>query len=202
MKQLSLVLSIVAILLSGTLLYLQLKDGKPAAQHSKIAEPGTQRGGSDFSIAYFDIDSMQNNYLYFKDALSTLKEKEEVMNEELRSMERKKQRKIEEWRQKSTSNISQAEAEAMNREYKEMEDQNAYRRQELQQKMEMYRDEELMKVRKKIEEYLKQYNKDKNYSFVFSYVPTFMFYKDTLYNITGDLINGLNDQYKKAPKQK
>lgn len=202
MKQLSLVLSIVAILLAGTLLYLQLKDGKPAAQHSKIAEPGMQKGTGDFSIAYFDIDSMQNNYLYFKDALTKLKEKEEVMNEELRSMERKKQRKIEEWRQKSTTNISQADAEAMNHEYKEMEDQNAYHRQELQQKLEMYRDEELMKVRKKIEEYLKQYNKDRNYSFIFSYVPNFMFYKDTLYNITDDLISGLNDQYKKTPKQK
>jgi outer membrane protein len=200
MKQLSLILSIVAILLAGTVLYLQLSSSKQHPQSLTAADKSALRKESNFTIAYFDIDSMQNNYQYFKDALGTLKAREEIMNEELRAMERSKQKKIDEWRQKSTSNISQAEAEAMNNEYKKMEETNAYRRQELQQKLEVYRDEELMKVRKKIEAYLNEYNKDRKYSFIFSYVPNFMFYKDTLYDITGDLIKGLNASYKKADK--
>lgn len=205
MKQLSLILSIIAVLLGGTVLYLQLK-GNNAADHG-VVTPGknASTGNAPFSIAYFDTDSMQNNYLYFKDALAALKDKEEKMNEQLRVMERSKQKKIAEWQQRiktSNNNISQAEEEAMNREYREMEERNAYTRQQLQQQMEVYKDEELMKVRKKIEDYLKDYNKSGKYSFIFSYVPTFMFYKDTIYDITGDLVNGLNERYKKETKAK
>jgi outer membrane protein len=204
MKQLSLILSIVAVLLSGTLLVMQLK-GKTASPAGAAASKGSVREAGRFTIAYFDTDSMQNNYAYFKDALSGLKEKEEKMNEQLRAMERNKQKKIAEWQTKiknSNSNISQAEGESMEREYRQLEENNAYTRQKLQQDLEMHRDEELMKVRKKIEEYLKEYNSDKKYSFIFSYVPNFMFYKDTLYDITPEIIDGLNTKYKQEVKAK
>ena len=52
-------------------------------------------------------------------------------------------------------------------------------------------------MRIKIEDYLKEYNKGKGYSYIFSSAPEFMYLKDTTYNITEDLINGLNKLYPK-----
>jgi outer membrane protein len=52
-------------------------------------------------------------------------------------------------------------------------------------------------IRKKIEEFLKEYNKDKGYADIFSNSQGLMYYKDTAYNITNDMIKGLNESYKK-----
>ena len=48
-----------------------------------------------------------------------------------------------------------------------------------------------------IEDFMKEYNKDKGYSYIFSNIPDMMYYKDTAYNITADVIRGLNAMHKK-----
>jgi len=55
----------------------------------------------------------------------------------------------------------------------------------------------LQEVKKKIEDYLKEYNKDKGFSYIMTNAPELIYLKDTAYNITSDLILGLNSQYKK-----
>jgi outer membrane protein len=55
----------------------------------------------------------------------------------------------------------------------------------------------MQEVKNKVEEFLKEYNKSKGYTYIFGYEPGFMFYRDSSYDVTGDLINGLNDKYKK-----
>jgi len=45
---------------------------------------------------------------------------------------------------------------------------------------------------------LTDYNKGKNYSYIIEYDPnSFLYIKDTAFNVTGDLVNGLNSAYKK-----
>ena len=51
-------------------------------------------------------------------------------------------------------------------------------------------------VKTKIENFLKEYNKTKNYSYIVSYEQGLFYYKDTAYNITSDVIRGLNEMYK------
>jgi outer membrane protein len=61
--------------------------------------------------------------------------------------------------------------------------------------------EHMTELRKQVEEYLKDYNKSKKYAYILSYEPGFIiYYKDSAYNITGDLITGLNEQYKSKKK--
>ncbi len=52
-------------------------------------------------------------------------------------------------------------------------------------------------VKTKIEEFLKEYNRDKGYSYIVAYEPGLYYYKDTIYNITGDVVKGLNAMYNK-----
>jgi outer membrane protein len=93
--------------------------------------------------------------------------------------------------------MSQTEAEAANREYQQMQQQFASRKQQMDQTMENLKRDEMAKIRKRLEDFLKEYNKDNKYNYIFSYTPEFMFYKDTVYNITSDVIKGLNDAYRK-----
>ena len=194
MKQLSLALSIAALGISGVLLFLQMKKSEPVK--ATTAAPATGTTSGSFKIAYFELDSLQNNYQYFKDALSTLKTKEESMNNELAALEKSYQKKIAEWQQKG-NNMSQAEAEAANKEYQQMQQNFQSRKQQLDQNINDQMNDTRKKIRERLETYLKEYNRDKNYSYIFSDFPEGIFYKDTAYNITNDLIKGLNESYKK-----
>lgn len=199
MKQLSLILSIAATLISGFLLVKQFsgnaKTDQPAVSAEKVSD-----SEQDFKIAYFDIDSLQNKYQFFKDALGELKVKEEAMNNELSSLERSYQKKISEWQQKG-STMSQSEADAVQREYAQMQQNYQQRRLTLEQQLESLKMDYKKNIKNKIEIYLKEFNKDNRYSYIISYEPELMFYKDTTYNITNELIEGLNAEYKNKEKK-
>lgn len=195
MKQLSLVLSIVAVLASGVAIFKGFGgDKKGPGQASAKAETAAE--DKQFTIAYFDIDSLQGKYEYFKDALAQLKVKEEAMNNELSALERSYQKKIGEWQQKGAT-MSQAEADAVQREYAQMQQNYQQRRITLEQQLENLKMDYKKNIKTKIEAYLKEFNKSRGYSYIISYEPELMFYKDTIYNITDDLIEGLNKEYKK-----
>lgn len=199
MKQLSLVLSIVATLLSGFLVIKQYSKPDQKAAPAAQGESPAAAGDHQFRIAYFDIDSLQNKYNFFKDALAQLKVKEEAMNNELATLERSYQKKITEWQQKG-STMSQSEADAVQREYAQMQQNYQQRRVTLEQQLESLKMDYKKNIKTKIEDYLKEYNKDNKYSYIISYEPELIFYRDTVYNITDQLIKGLNEAYQKKEK--
>jgi len=196
MKQFPLVLSIVALAVSAFVLVKQTKSTTPAVKTADPTAPVADKNEHAFSIAYFELDSLQNNYQYFKDALSTLKAKEESMNSELQGLEKSYQKKIAEWQQKGNT-MTQAEQETANREYQQMQQNFQARKQQLEQNISDQMNDTRKKIRERLEAYLKEYNKDRRYSYIFSDFPEGIFYKDTVYNITSELIKGLNESYKK-----
>jgi outer membrane protein len=119
------------------------------------------------------------------------------MNAELSSMEKGYQKKIQEW-QKKGNTMTPAESEQAQQEYTTMQQNFQARKDALQQ--DLYKNTEDLKnsIRKRIEDYVKDYNKQRTYAFIFAYDPSsFVYYKDTIYNITSDLLDGLNATYKK-----
>lgn len=200
MKYLSLVLSAVATLISGYLL-VQHTSNKSGTANSGTSADAAAGSAAEFKIAYFDIDSLQNKYEYFKDALAQLKAKEENMNKELSGLERSYQKKINEWQQQGAS-MSQSQAEAVQREYGQMQQNYQQRRLTLEQQLENLKMDYKKNIKTKIEEYLREFNKDKGYAYIISYEPELMFYRDTAYNITEQIIQGLNAEYKKGEEKK
>lgn len=197
MNNFSTIISIVCLIATSILSYLFFTEKHPDTQMA--GRPSVQEAGAgrdQFRIAYFDMDSLENNYQYFKDVLNKLKSKEDSLNTELAVMEKKYQQKIAEWQQKGNT-MSQSETEAANREYQQMQQAYAGRREQMNQTMENMKRDQMSKIRARVEEFLKTYNADKKYAYIISYTPEIMFYKDTIYNITGDLIQGLNQSYKK-----
>ncbi|MBS1664826.1 MAG: OmpH family outer membrane protein [Bacteroidetes bacterium] len=200
MKQTSTILAIVAIALAAILYFVQSRQIQELKkQSSPVEKKSTEPSG--FKIAYFDIDSLQTKSDHFKAAQIEVKAKENDMNQELSSMDRANQKKIEGWRQKQ-STMTQAEGELANREYQEMVQAMQSRKQSLEQ--ELYKKTEDLKttIRREIEEFLKEYNKDKHYSYIFAYDPSsFIYNRDSSYDITPDLVQGLNAKYAAEKKK-
>ena len=72
------------------------------------------------------------------------------------------------------------------------------RKQTLQEELFRHNEDLKADIRKRIEDYLNEFNKGKKYSYIFAYESSsFMYCKDTAFNITKELIEGLNATYKK-----
>jgi len=198
MKNIAVILSVLALVLVGVLFYLHFTHNEKLKH---IAVSPVKQDSTHFKIAYFDIDSLQTHYVYFKDASDRMKKKENAMVSELSTMERSYQNKIRQWQEKGT-NMSQSEGEAAQREYAQMQQRYQQKKMSLEQDLQNERVDLMSDLRKKVENYLKAYNKDKGYAFILSYEPGFMlYYKDTLYDITTDLISGLNTEYQPQKKK-
>ena len=197
MKNISTVLSVLALVLIGVLFYLHFSSNP---KNSSNTSKAINHDSTNFRIAYFDIDSLQEHYEYFKDISAEIKTKENAITSELSNMQTSYQKKIREWQQRGP-NMTQSEGEAAQREYAQMQQRYEQRQVTLEQDLQKHKMDKMNDVRKKIEDYLKEYNKQRGYAFILSYEPGFMlYYKDSVYDITNDVIKGLNGQYKSEKK--
>ena len=56
-------------------------------------------------------------------------------------------------------------------------------------------------LKTKIEGFCTEFNKEHNYNYIVSYEQGLFFYKDTAYNITKELVQGLNEKFKPGKKE-
>ncbi|MBL7734123.1 MAG: OmpH family outer membrane protein [Chitinophagaceae bacterium] len=193
MKNISTYLSLLSLALIGVLFYLHFNTTEKKS-HEVVR--GDQKENASFKIAYFDIDSLQAKYDYFKDVSDKVKSKESSMTSQLNSLQQKYQKRMKELQDKAPT-MTQSEGEAAQREYVQMQQKYQENQMSLEQDLKKHQIDMMTDVRNKIEDYLKKYNKDKGYAFILSYEPGFMlYYRDSLYDITSDVINGLNAEYK------
>ncbi|MEK7198986.1 MAG: OmpH family outer membrane protein [Bacteroidota bacterium] len=193
MKNFTLGLNIILTLAVAVLFYLHFSS--PAANTGVVNTTKVVPNGS-FKIAYFETDSIQNQFDYFKEISIELQAKDQANAKILGDMKNAFAAKYQEL-QKVASSLS--EAELANKQQELMQIEKAFQGKEKMMSDQM-QDEQFRKlqdVKKKIEDYLKEYNKDKGYAFVFSSSVDLMYLKDSSYNITRDVVNGLNALYKK-----
>jgi outer membrane protein len=196
MRNIAMVPGLLALLLTGVLFYVVYHKPQPVADVSAKTSAGTQ-AGNNFRLAYFNLDSLESHYQYFKDVLDQVKGKENEMNAELSGMEKGFQKKISEW-QKKAPTMSQTESQEAQQEYAQMQQNYQLRKQTLQEALMKHNEDLKADIRKKIEDYLKEYNKEKRYNYIISYeANSFIYIRDTANNITDDLVSGLNASYKK-----
>ncbi len=198
MNKISTYLSLLALIGVGVLFYFHF------SSHKKNETSFISRNSSDssenFRMAYFDIDSLQDKYQYFKDVSGEIKRKEADITSQLNSLQNTYQKRLRELQEKSAT-MTQAEAEAAQHEYTQMQEKYQHRQMTLEQDLKKQQIDMMTRVRNRIENYLKEFNKEKGYAFIMSYEPGFMlYYRDSVYDITNDVINGLNEEYKKEKK--
>ncbi len=195
MKNFFVGLNIATVLAVGILFYLHFSEKKVAGSST---EKVSAANSSAFKIAYFESDSIQNHFEYYKEVRAVLQAKEQANNKQLNELKNVFTAKYQDL-QKSAQSLSQAELASKQQELVQLERTYQGKEQMMNQEMQDEGFKKVQDVKKKIEAYLKDYNMDKNFSYVFSSSPEFMYLKDSVYNITDDLIKGLNKLYPKKP---
>jgi outer membrane protein len=187
------------LLAVAVLFYLHFS-GKNTTVPTKIAssqkQAVTNGEGGDFKIAYFEMDSVNNNFVLIKDVKSELSREEEKINTELTRLQKSYNDRITHY-QGQANNMSQVESEKANRDILQLQDKIRSTKQNMEQRYQDLYMRKMQDVKSKVEDYLKEYNRDKGYSYILAYEPGFIFYRDSALNITADLISGLNAKYKK-----
>lgn len=195
MKNVLIAINAVLLIAVGVLYYLYFsKNNKPSVsvKSSSAATPKT----GECSIAYFELDSLTSSLSIIKDVNAELSKEEDKINGELRRLQKMYNDKISEY-QKQAQSMSQIESERANKDILQLQETIRGKQQEMDQKYQDLQMRKKQEIKTKIEDYLKEYNKTRGYSYILAYEPGIIFYRDTMYNITGDLVKGLNDQYKK-----
>jgi outer membrane protein len=96
--------------------------------------------------------------------------------------------------------MNQQEQEAAMQEINKMQQDLQTKKQAIDNDLYNYNSKMKEDILNRIQNFLKEYNKDGKYSYIFSYEPGFMFYKDSTLNITPDVITGLNNEYSENKK--
>jgi outer membrane protein len=197
MKNASLILNLVLLLAVAVLFYLHFSSSKktePVKQAS--SENNVSVPAGDFRIAYFEMDSINNSFVMVKDVKTELGKEEERINGELTRLQKSYNDKITQY-QSQAKTMSSVESEQANRDILQLQDKIRNTKQTMDQRFQDLYMRKMQDVKTKVEEYLKEYNKGKGYTYILAYEPGFIFYRDSTYNITADLLKGLNAQYKK-----
>jgi outer membrane protein len=197
MKNGLLIFNVILLILVGVLFYLHFssngnKEKRVVSQSTLKTDPA----GNDFRIAYFELDSITNSFSMVKDIKNDLNREEEKMNGEMNQWQKRYNDKLQQY-QSQAQQMNQVQSENANRDMLQMQETIRNKKQELDQKYQNLYMQKMQDVKIKIENFLKEYNKSKGYSYIFAYEPGFIYYRDTMFNITADLVKGLNEQYSK-----
>jgi outer membrane protein len=194
-----LIFNSILLLLIAVLFYLHFSSQKSNGASGSGPMVKSSLSGdsviSDFRIAYFDLDSVTNSFSMIKDVKSELSREEERMSSELARLEKGMREKINGYKEQAKSGMTPVQSELANQDVMQMQTTMEDKRAELDQRYRNLYMQRMQDVKSKIEQYLKDYNKSKGYSYIFGYEPGFIYYRDSMYNITSDLIKGLNGLY-------
>lgn len=190
-----LILNIILICLVGYLYYLHFRSVQKQEWHINQNNSRVQQK-TGFKVAYIDLDSLQYNYSYYKKIKTEFERRQAAANDEIGSMQKKYQARAMQLQQKG-STMNQQEQEAAMQEINKMQQDLQTRKQVIDNDLYNYNSKMKEDILTRIQNFLKQYNKDGKYAYIFSYEPGFMFYKDSTLNITPDVVAGLNDEYSK-----
>ena len=153
--------------------------------------------GRPFRLAYYEMDSVQANAYMVKDVQAEIEKREKEYSGQLSQYEAAYRNKLQEYQQKERGGtMTQADYEKAQLDLKQLEDRLKGKRQELDQQYQDFVMRSQLNLKKAIEEFISEYNKEKQYTYIVSYEQGLFYYKDTVFNITADLVKGLNQQYK------
>ncbi|MEI8280518.1 MAG: OmpH family outer membrane protein [Bacteroidota bacterium] len=196
MKNLSTVLSALAfigvVILFG--MHFSGKYGNPKAA-SLVASGSTVPA----KIAYVNIDTLEAHYEYLKNKKEEFAKRQETMQAELQGAAEKMQNDYAELQRKAQAgSLSQSEGQAAQKRLEQMQQSLETRRQALTEQLVKEQDVFNKDLQKRIDSFLTDYNKTKNYDYILSYTSSgsIMFANKQL-DISQDVIKGMNELAKK-----
>ena len=158
--------------------------------------------GVGVKIAYVEVDSLMTQYDFAKDYSVTLQKKSNNARNTLTQKGNALQAAVNNFQQKLNNNGFQSREQAASVQAAIERQQRDL--QELQGRLEGELASETAKfneaLRDSLQNFLKAYNNDKHYDLILSKAGDNILMADKKYDITVDVINGLNKRYKPAAK--
>jgi outer membrane protein len=183
----------------AAVLFVACQQGGKNVNHTDSSStPGSNAGApltAGGRIAYVDLDSVEAHYEYFKEKKSELEKRQQAIDNELKGNLRALQNEAADFQRRANNNqLTQSEGEAAQRTLMEKQQQLEAKRQNLSQQ---YMEQEAKfneDLQKRLDDFLKIFNSDKKYAFIFSYRSgaSNILYKDESLDITAPVIDGLN----------
>ena len=171
-------------------------DDQPAAADSA--------NGAGLKIAYVEVDSLMTQYEFCKDFTLVLEKKSNNARNTLTQKGQQLQNAMNNFQQKLNNNGFTSREQAESQQAAIQRQQNDL--QALQARLENELASETAKfneaLRDSLNNFLKAYNKDKKYDIILSKVGDNILFADKKFDITQDIINGLNKRYKPAAAKK
>lgn len=192
------VINIVLALGIVIALFLQFK----AAPKQAVAV-STEAGTSAVKLGYVDLDSVQEKYLLYKEQMDLFEKKKESADRDLNNAFQKIDNERIAFAKRGES-ITQLEYENFQRSYQAKMQNLEEQKRVLENNIATEGMKTMENLKKTIDEYLVKYNREKKYSYIFSYSSglNVLFYKDSATNITDEIVAGLNEEYNKTKKNK
>ena len=199
MKRVNLIINIVLVIAVGALFVLYFtgkKKSSPASTEEKLVENNnTGKGG----MAYINIDTLMNNMDMFFDVRNKLVDKQKSSEAELNSRSKDFEKEATDFQEKVQKGlITRSRAQEIEQELY-LEQQNLIN---LKDKLSQELSEEEQVMNRQliyyITDYLKEFNKEKNYQFIISNsLAGPLLYASDKQDITNDVVEGINAKYAK-----
>ena len=163
----------------------------------------SEASASGMKIAYVEVDSLMTQYDFAKDYGVTLERKSNNARNTLTQKGNALQAAVNNFQQKLNNNGFQSREQAASVQAAIQRQQNDL--QTLQVRLESELANETAKfneaLRDSLKNFLLAYNKDKKYDMILSKAGDNLLFADPKFDITKDVINGLNKRYKPAAKK-
>ena len=168
------------------------------------AEVPAQAGLSGMKIAYVEIDTLLAKYNFCIDLNEAMVKKSEnvrlTLNQKAADLEKQKQ----EFQTKYQNNayLSQERAQQEYNRIAKLEQDLQALSNKLQSELMSENEKNSLQLRDSINSFLKEYNKAKGYSMIISNTGfDNLLYADSIYNITQEILEGLNARYSSPAKK-
>lgn len=208
LSQISIIINGVLIVAVGVLFWLHFSGPTTAteaeAKDSVVVKPELPEIRSvNGAIAYIDLEKVLEGYKFFNDRRKQLEGELEVDKKRIQQKKAKFEAEYVK-AQQSYNTMTQTEMQMKSEELGKMEADLADEMENLEKKT-LYLNEKLKKEwLAKIDDYLKGLSKEKNYSYVVTYVrgdySAIVYANDSL-NVTDQVLKGLNAEYTKGKKK-
>lgn len=154
-------------------------------------------------IAYVEVDSLMTQYNFAKDYSVTLQKKSNNARNTLTQKGNQLQAAVNNFQQKLQNNGFQSREQAqgvqaaIERQQRDLQELQARLEGELASETQKFNEA----LRDSLNNFLSSYNKDKKYDLILSKAGDNILFANRKYDITTDIINGLNKRYKPSAKK-
>ena len=170
---------------------------KSNPQMDQKANASAKVAAGDMKIAYVEVDSIMSQYKFCKEYSLILQKKGQNIQNTLAQKQQALQAAAANFQQKVQQNAyTREQAEGVNASLQKQNNDLQILNQRLSAEFQNETDQFNKALRDSIQHYLATYNKDKKYSIIFSKQGDNLLYADKAYDITNEIIAGLNKAYK------